>query len=111
MEEWTKSVPSYLHQPVTTRNFAIAVILFTLLGFILVFAKEFYPVAQHYYIVVTGFAGMLFLNVFIPHLLAAIYLQKYAPGVITGLFINLSLTSIILLKIHNSNILTPNQIL
>ena len=110
MEKWTKSIPSFIHQPVTTRQFAIAVGLFTLLGFVIILTKNYYQTEMQYLYMVSGFAGMLFLNVFIPHLIATIYLKKYAPGAITGLLINLPLTTIILCTIIKSQKLTIIQV-
>ncbi len=111
MEKWTKSIPSFIHKPVTTRQFGIAVILFTILGFVVTFSKDLYQTEKYYYLMITGFSGMLLLNVFFPHLLAVIYLRKYAPGIITGLLINLPLTITILLLIKDSKILSQEQIL
>jgi hypothetical protein len=110
MEKWSKSIPSFIHQPVTTRQFAIAVGLFTILGFAIIFLKNYFQTEKCYLFVLTGFAGMLFLNVFFPHLIATIYLKKYAPGIITGLLINLPLTTIILWAIYDSKKLTIGQI-
>jgi hypothetical protein len=91
MEKWTKSVPEYIHKPVTTRQLGIAVLLFSILGFVVTLTKSFYQTEQYYYFVIAGFAGMLFLNVFLPHLTATVFLKKYSPGVISGLLINLPL--------------------
>ncbi|QTE21802.1 HXXEE domain-containing protein [Polaribacter cellanae] len=111
MEKWTKSIPIFIHKPVTTRQFGIAVILFTILGFAITFSKELYQTEKYYYLIITGFSGMLFLNVFFPHLLAVIYLRKYAPGIITGLLINLPLTITILLLVKDSEILSQKQMI
>lgn len=111
MEKWTNSIPAFIHQPVTTRQFTIAVILFTILGFILVFVEGLYQTEKQYHFVIAGFAGMLWLNVFLPHLFATLYLKKYAPGAITGLIVNLPLTTLILLKMKTSCSLTMEEIL
>ncbi|HEY6141853.1 MAG TPA: HXXEE domain-containing protein [Flavobacterium sp.] len=110
MEKWTKSIPSFIHSPVTTRQFAIAVSLFTLLGFVIILPKNYYQTEMQYLLIVTGFSGMLFLNVFIPHLIATIYLKKYAPGVITGLLINLPVTIAILWTVYRTQKLTIVEI-
>ncbi len=111
MEKWTKSIPSYIHKPVTTRQFGIAVLLFSILGFIITYTKIYFQTEKDYYFVITGFAGMIFLNVFLPHLLATILLRKYSPGIITGLFINLPLTVLILNKMTHSQILSVKQLI
>jgi hypothetical protein len=110
MEKWSKSVPSYIHKPVTTGQFGIATLLFSILGFAVTLTKVFYQTELYYYFVITGFAGMILINVFIPHLSATIYLKKYAPGVISGLLINLPLTTLILISLKNSRILSIEQI-
>ncbi|MDQ3750400.1 MAG: hypothetical protein M3367_15505 [Acidobacteriota bacterium] len=52
----------------------------------------------------TAFAGIIFLNVFFPHLIATIAFGIYAPGVITAVIINLPLT----LHIFFANIKSGN---
>lgn len=103
MEKWSKSLPYFMHRPVSTRQFAVAVILFTALGFVLILSKKYFPSEEQYLYVVAGFSGMLLLNVFMPHLFASIYLKKYTPGVISGFLINLPLTINILWNIYRSN--------
>ena len=110
MEKWSKTVPNYIHPPVTTDQFLIAITLFSILGFTVVFAP---PIRQsnYYYHVIAGFSGMLLLNVFLPHLIATIIFKGYAPGVITGLVINLPLTATILLTLALEKKLTRYQLL
>ncbi|MGB5555166.1 MAG: HXXEE domain-containing protein [Flavobacteriaceae bacterium] len=110
MEKWTKSIPSFIHKPVTTRQFGVAVTLFTVLGFVIVFAKGFYQTEKQYHFAIAAFAGMLWLNVFLPHLFATLYLKKYAPGVITGLVLNLPLATLILLKMDTNALLTLKEL-
>ncbi|ADQ82979.1 HXXEE domain-containing protein [Riemerella anatipestifer] len=109
MERWTKSISKFYPQPVTTRQFSIAAGLFTFLGFVLILTKKYYQTEQQYLLTITGFAGMLLLNVFFPHTIATIYLKKYSPGLITGLLLNFPLTTFILWTIYNSNNLPVRQ--
>ncbi|MFV0529922.1 MAG: HXXEE domain-containing protein [Flavobacteriales bacterium] len=111
MEKWTKSVPSYIHKPVTTRQFGIAVLIFSILGFVVTLTKDIYQTEKYYYFVIAGFSGMMLLNVFLPHLFATMFLRKYAPGVISGLLINLPLTTWILISLRNFRILTIEQLI
>lgn len=92
------------------RVFAIAVGLFSFLGFVIIMTKNYYHTEKQYLYMVTGFAGMLFLNVFIPHLMSTIYLRRYSPEIVTGLLINLPLVSLILWSIYSSQKLTTGQI-
>ncbi len=43
-----------------------------------------------------GFIGMMGINAVFPHLVATIVLKKYAPGLITGLLLNLPFSLIII---------------
>lgn len=79
-------------------QFIIAVSLFTILGFGLIFCEKLYPTNRSYQRIIIGFAGMLFLNSFFPHILSAIVLRSYTAGLITSLFLLLPLTTYILRK-------------
>ncbi len=95
---------------VSAAQFIIAVSLFTVLGFILVFGKKLYRTSQQYQYTVTGFSGMLFLNVFFPHLLSALYFKAYMPGVVSALILILPITSFILWKTFQSHIFSNKQL-
>ncbi|MCE9501372.1 MAG: HXXEE domain-containing protein [Leptospira sp.] len=98
METWSHRIPSYMHEPVQTGQFVFAVCIFTVLGFALVFFRNLYPDQESFYSAVVAFAGMLLLNVFLPHLIATVFLGYYAPGVITGVLLNLPLASFIIFR-------------
>jgi len=85
-------------------QFIIAVLLFTILGFIVVFWKSIYKTNTQYQYIVLGFTGMLFLNSFFPHILSAIYFRRYTPGLITAFFLILPFTGFILWKFHHLKI-------
>ena len=111
-EAWTIcNAGTFEHNPFVVNNnqFIVAVTLFTILGFVLVFGKKLYRNQQCYEYAITGFAGMLFLNTFFPHILSAIYFQTYTPGLITTSILILPLTSIILWKIFRSRIFSNKQ--
>jgi hypothetical protein len=110
MEKWSRSIPKTIHPPVTTAQFSVAIALFTLLGFVVVLSKDYYPSVEIYLLLVSGFAGMLFLNTFFPHLIATIYLKKYAPGVISGLLINAPLSALILWQVYEIQLISNFQI-
>ncbi len=90
-------------------QFIIAVSLFTILGFVLVFGKKLYKNEKHYQYAITGFSGMLFLNVFFPHVLSAVYLQSYSPGLISAVILILPLTGFLLWKFIQSNRFSTKQ--
>ena len=111
IEDWIRKSPLSIRYFVSTKQFVIAVTLFTALGFFAVFVKSMYKNEERFLILVTGFSGMLLLNVFFPHLIAALALSMYVPGVITALLINLPLTVYILWHIHKTSKLSIKTVL
>ena len=63
IEDWIRKSPLSIRYFVTTKQFVIAVTLFTALGFIAVFVKSMYKNEERFLILITGFSGMLLLNV------------------------------------------------
>ncbi len=110
MGKWTKTMPSLWQNPVGTWQFAIAVALFTVLGFVLVFARKMYRTERRYALVMAGFAGMLFLNVFVPHLIFSLIFQKPAPGVFTAVLLNLPLSAWVLWRFYKNGTLGKGEI-
>ncbi len=111
-EAWAICNTSQTYQNPFVANvtqFIIAVSLFTTLGFVLVFGKKLYKTTRYYQYAITGFSGMLFLNVFFPHVLSAIYLQKYTPGLISAVMLILPLTGFLLWKIFQSKLFSTKQ--
>ena len=101
------------HSPVKTwlsenvqLQFSIAVILITVLAFVVC---EITRKTRHYDFIMTAFAGMLFLNVFFPHLISAVVLGCYTPGVVTAVFIILPATSYILWSNYRKAIFSRRQ--
>ena len=103
MEDWIRKSPLSISYCVTTKQFVIAVTLFTALGFMAVFVKSLYKNEERFLLLITGFSGMLLLNVFFPHLITAVALKMYVPGVITALLIILPLTIYILWHIYKTS--------
>lgn len=49
-------------------------------------------------------------NAIFPHLLATIVMKTYAPGVVTGLLLNIPINTIILYKLHKLQVITKKEI-
>jgi hypothetical protein len=90
-----------------TPQFIVAVGLATLLGFAVVFWRGY----RGWKYVVTAFVGALFLNVFFPHVLSAIWYGRYMPGLISAVVLILPLTSAILWKICKADWFPPRRFL
>ena len=90
-------------------QFIIAVSLFSILGFMVVFCKKLYQNDSQYRYFITGFAGMLFLNAFFPHIIATLYFKAYMPGVITAILLILPLTGYILRETYRLSLFSKQQ--
>ena len=98
LPEWSKYAEKY-HKPVERNEFIFAVIVITTLGYIITLLDIVYgyPGSTINYIFL-GFTGMMGLNSIFPHLIATIVLKKYAPGLLTGIFLNLPISLIIIIS-------------
>ena len=109
MEKWTLKNPDSLYPQVTTLQFAIAVLLFSILGILVVYLKSVFKTEKLHLNFMLGFTGMIFLNVF-THIAGAIFSKGYVPGLITGLILNLPLTFYILFNSHKQFKISFKQI-
>lgn len=95
---------------VTSTQFAVAAGLFSVVGFSVVYAKRFYKSREQYINWITGFAGLIFLNALF-HLFSVVYFQKYLPGFITALTINIPLSLVALRKVQRTEAKTRKDML
>lgn len=106
LPDWSKQAKRF-HKPVSKNEFYFAVICVTAIGYLITFQyfilryTRLEDVSKYIYL---GFILMMVVNVVFPHLVATIGLRQYAPGTITGLFLNLPIGIYILHReIHTSD--------
>ena len=89
LPEWSKHAKTF-HEPVERNQFIFAVIIITMIGYWVTIADILYNepgnIPNYLYL---GFIGMMGLNSIFPHFIATLLLKKYAPGLITGILLNL----------------------
>jgi hypothetical protein len=89
------------HKRVSKNEFYFAVIVVTIIGYLLTFqyfifgASSMANISRFAYL---GFILMMVVNVIFPHLAATISLKRYAPGTMTGLLLNAPMGIYILTK-------------
>lgn len=97
LPKWSKYARKF-HEPVETNQFIFAVIVVTIIGYILtaldLLIGDLGNFANYIYL---GFVGMMGINSVFPHLVSTIVLKKYAPGLITALFLNLPFSLILII--------------
>ncbi|MDP4093502.1 MAG: HXXEE domain-containing protein [Bacillota bacterium] len=95
LPQWSHTAKNY-HKPVDKSEFHFALIVITALAYLISGLFMFHPELTVLKYLFAGYAGTMIINAFIPHLIATIVLKKYAPGLITGIFVNLPLNSLII---------------
>ena len=85
-------------KPACCNQFLWAVSIITLLVIILFIAAMRTKKPVVYLLISTAIASGLVLNVFIPHIVSAIYTFNYTPGLITAVLLNLPIGLLTLIK-------------
>lgn len=96
---------------VTPSEFHFAVIVITILAYLSAFYffyNQASELAKWFFI---GFLGSMIVNAIFPHLLASILMKKYAPGLLTGLFLNLPINSFIIVQIFQKSYFTWKELI
>ncbi len=87
---WSRTAGIW-HPSVGAFEFRFAVIVITLIFYGLIYYFSVSKSGFSNYII-SAVLGVILANVFIPHLFAAILTGRYAPGVITGVLLNIPVT-------------------
>lgn len=102
LPEWSKYAKKF-HEPVERNQFVFAVIVVTIIGFLITIIEilDNNPGSIWSYVYL-GFLGMMGLNAIFPHLIATVLLKRYAPGLMTALLLNLPLSIITITRYLNA---------
>ena len=96
---WSQQ-PSRFQKPMSAGEFRFAVTVITLLVYAAASSYLLWPHAELAKWIFTGFLGSMIVNAIFPHLVATLVMKKYAPGIITGLLLNIPVNSFILSRMH-----------
>lgn len=105
---WSKYAGKF-HREVKRNEFHFAVLVVTVIGYLITFihlVSKNIVVQYAFY----GFVLMMCLNVLFPHLAATFIFKRYAPGLLTGLFLNIPF-GIFLIQDGLSNGISPIYLL
>ena len=75
------------HKGLERKEFGVAVLIVTLLSYIVVFLYHVNPSNSYFKFAVIGFLGGMIINVFLPHTLETIRTKSYMPGLTTGVLL------------------------
>jgi len=90
LPKWSQTAGSW-HKPVSSHQFAFASIILIVVAFALTGAAVRSGKGGIAVYLTTGLALTMLLNIYFPHVGSAIALKRYAPGIVSGVLINLPL--------------------
>lgn len=108
LPEWSQSAGKF-HQSVKRNEFYFAVLGVTISAYMVTFMYLLYPQLNIAKYLLHGFMGTMILNGIFPHIISNLVLRKYAPGVLTGAFINVPFFSIIIHRAIKYEIITLKE--
>ena len=109
LPKWSQQ-SSRFQKPVTSSEFYIAVIFVTILAYVSATSFLYWPESVLAKWIFVGFLGSMILNAIFPHLVATIFLKKYAPGLLTGLLLNLPINSFVIYHMFSINLIRWNEL-
>ena len=90
LPDWSENAGRF-HKKVTRNEFYFAVMVVTIIGYLLTFqyfilgASGIASISRFAYL---GFILLMVVNVIFPHIAACAVLKRYAPGTLTGILLN-----------------------
>lgn len=110
LPQWSKHAKKF-HKQVEKNEFHFALIIITLLAYLVTALFIFYPDISIFKYSFFGYLGVMIINAIFPHVLSTIVLKKYAPGVLTGILLNVPINSLIIIYSINMNVISLYQII
>ncbi|WP_249870010.1 HXXEE domain-containing protein [Oceanobacillus saliphilus] len=110
LPEWSNSISKF-HKPVRKNEFYFAAIFITSLAYLSAFFYLFFPDSTIAKYVLIGFLGSMIINAIFPHFIATIVLKRYAPGLLTGVLLNIPINSLILVKFFQNGDVELNGVI
>lgn len=110
LPEWSQHVAKY-HKPVKRNEFHFAVLCVTILAYLISFSYVFNSHIEIIKYAFWGFVGAMVINAIFPHLIATIVMRKYAPGVLTGMFINIPCFSLMIIYAIKNDLISVRELI
>lgn len=109
LPQWSQQ-PSKFQKAVTSNEFHFAVLVITALAYLVSFYYLYFPMSSLAKWMLAGFLGAMALNAIFPHLIATIVMKRYAPGLLTGILLNVPINSLLLYKMYSNELITLSEI-
>jgi hypothetical protein len=106
LPDWSQQAGRW-HQPVEKIPFRFAVLVLTILAYVFAYLGLMGGKQSFGIYLLSGYVWIMLVNVFFPHLLAAIWLNQYVPGLGTALALNLPVCSAFLFVVLKEDYVSP----
>lgn len=110
LPKWSQQ-SSRFQKPVTSSEFHFAVIFITVLAYLSALCFLVMPESDFAKWIFIGFLGSMIINAIFPHLIATVFLKKYAPGLLTGLVLNLPINSLVIYRMFLDNLIIWKELI
>lgn len=110
LPQWSQFAKRY-HKPVGRNEFYFALICVTLIAYLSSFFFLLFNEVVILKYIYFGFVGAMILNAIFPHLIATIVLKRYAPGVITGIVMNVPCFSFLIIFAIKENLISIFEVI
>ncbi len=109
LPQWSHHASKY-HKPVEKNEFHFALIIITTLAYLVTFFRIILPDFVFISWMFYGFLGAMMINAIFPHLVATVALQKYAPGLFTGIFLIIPINSTLIYRAVDIGFITITEV-
>ena len=110
LPEWSRYAGRF-HRQVEKIEFRFAVCVLTILAWTITYLSVTGGKQSIGVYLLCAYSLAMLINVFIPHLAATLLLRRYAPGLVTGLVLNLPVCLLILSAAFRQDYITLNSFL
>jgi drug/metabolite transporter (DMT)-like permease len=110
LPQWSQFAKRY-HKRVGRNEFYFALICVTLIAYLSSFFFLLFNEVVILKYIYFGFVGAMILNAIFPHLIATIVLKRYAPGVITGILMNVPCFSFLIIFAIKENVISTFEVI
>jgi len=110
LPQWSKQGLKF-QKAVTPNEFHFAMLVITALAYLSAFFFIFFPQSNFAKWLFVGFLGAMIINAVFPHLLATIIMKKYAPGLVTGLLLNIPINCFIIQRMFEAHLIGWTELL
>jgi glycopeptide antibiotics resistance protein len=110
LPKWSQQ-SSKSQRGVTSSEFHFAVIVITVLAYLSAFSYVYIPESQMTKWIFIGFLGSMIFNAIFPHLMTTILMKKYAPGLLTGVLLNIPINSVIIYQMFAEDLIVWKELI